>query len=66
MMELWNIAQECWERSSSDRPPFPTLLEKLSAFARLEDVTPFELREPRPMQVIGEEYSLLPLNVVLK
>ena len=54
MMELWNIAKECWSGNPWDRPQFPRVLAELNAFASLEDVTPFELREPKPMQAVGE------------
>jgi len=54
MMDLWNIAQECWSQHPRDRPSFPTVLEKLDAFARTESITPFASREPRPMQVKGQ------------
>ena len=57
--ELWNTAQDCWRQKPGDRPSFPTILGKLDAFARLENITPFELREPRPMRVIGERSGLL-------
>ncbi|KAF9644232.1 kinase-like protein [Thelephora ganbajun] len=66
MMELWKIAQECWSPSPRDRPSFPSILDKLSTFASLEDVTPFELREPKPLRVIGEPPHLLLLIVILK
>ena len=55
MVELWDIAQECWSAKPGDRPSFPTILEKLDSFSRMEDVTPFSLREPRPMKVKGEQ-----------
>lgn len=53
MMELWGIAQECWSPNPRDRPPFPPVLATLNTFASLEEVTPFELRKPKPMQVVG-------------
>lgn len=55
MMGLWNTAQECWSQNPWDRPSFLTVLDKLDAFARTEDITPFALREPRPMQVKGKQ-----------
>ena len=54
LVGLWNIAQECWSQNPWDRPSFPTVLDQLNTFARLEDVAPFALREPKQMQVIGE------------
>jgi hypothetical protein len=66
MMELWNIAQACWSSHPRDRPSLPMVLGKLNTFASLEAVTPFELREPKPMQMIGElSHFLLPI-VILK
>lgn len=55
MTELWNIAQECWSPKPWDRPTFLTVVEKLDTFATMEGVTPFALREPRPMQVKGQQ-----------
>jgi len=46
-MELGDIAQGCWSPSPQDRPPFPTVLEKLTAFGSLrKGGTPCRLREP--------------------
>ena len=56
-MELWSIAQECWSQNPWARPSFPDVLNKLNTFARMEGITPFALREPKQMQVIGEQYS---------
>lgn len=53
MMELWNIAQTCWSSHPRDRPSLPMVLGKLNTFASLEAVTPFVLREPKSMQMIG-------------
>lgn len=49
--ELWNLAQECWCQHPRDRPSSPTILDRLDNFVRMEDVTPFASRNPRPMQV---------------
>jgi hypothetical protein len=54
MMEIWNIAQECWSGHPQDRPSFKSVLNKFNNFATMEDVIPFALREPRQMQVKGE------------
>jgi hypothetical protein len=54
--DIWNIAEECWRANPWDRPAFPTVLEKLCDLARTEDVTPFTLREPRPMRLKGEKF----------
>ena len=35
MMEIWNIAQECWSGSPQDRPSSKAVLEKLEKLARL-------------------------------
>ena len=56
MMELWNVAKKCWSANPGDRPQFSHVLAKLTAFASLESVAPFELREPKPMQVVGEPF----------
>ena len=59
MTELWGIAQECWSPNPRDRPLFPLVLAKINTFASLEEIAPFELRKPKPMQVVGESsYSL--------
>ena len=54
MVELWNIAQECWSQNPWDRPSLPPILARLNVFASLEEISPFELRKPKPMQVIGK------------
>ena len=54
MTEFWNIAEECWSRNPWDRPSFLSILTKLDAFASLEEITPFELRKPKPMHIAGE------------
>jgi len=54
IMGLWDIAKKCWSQNPWDRPSFRTVLDDLDAFARVEDVTPFALREPRPMKVKGQ------------
>lgn len=33
MIELWNIAEECWSQNPWNRPSFPAVLDKLNAFA---------------------------------
>ena len=54
MAELWNVAQGCWNSHPRDRPSLPTVFGNLDTFASPEAVTPFVLREPRPMCITGE------------
>ena len=65
-MEVWDIAQKCWSQVPADRPSFQTVLDKLDAFAGMEAVAPFSLREPRPMQVQGVQPSYLVLTAPLR
>ena len=51
MMEVWDIAQECWSGNPWDRPSFQTVVVKLDDLAFKEDIIPSALREPGPMQV---------------